>query len=150
MTCPDPTGDFTLACVTVAGRSVRNESGVLGDLAAVLGAAGINIDTVASGLDSITFYVDEEDAHDAEAILHDAVVESQVLSSCTVEAPVAVVRVTSGELSTQVGSVLEILAPIADAHIPIHDVITSATSVAVFVDWADGEDALELIQGLFD
>ena len=139
-----------LACVTIAGRSVRNEPGVLGDLAAALGAAGINIDTVASGLDSITFYVDEEDGEDAQGLLHDAVVESEVLSSCTVDAPVAVVRVTSGELSTQVGSVLDILKPLADAHIAIHDVITSATSVAVFVDWDDGEEALRLVQELFD
>ena len=139
-----------LACVTVAGRAVRNQSGVLGDLSAALGAAGINIDTVASGLDSITFYVDAEDGDAAEALLHDAVVESEVLSSCTVETPVAVVRVTSGDLSTQVGGILEILSPLADAHIPIHDVVSSATSVAVFVDWDQGEEALELIQGVFD
>ena len=138
-----------LACVTVAGRSVRNQPGVLGELSTALGASGVNIDTVASGLDSITFYVDEEDGEEAGALLHDAVVENEVLSSCTVDAPVAVVRVTSGELSNQMGGVRDILEPLADAHILIHDVITSATSVAVFVDWEEGEEALELIQAVF-
>lgn len=139
-----------LACVTVAGRAVRNQPGVLGDLTSALGQAGINIDTVASGLDSITFYVDESDGEDAQALLHGAVVESDVLSSCTVDAPVAVVRVTSGELTSQMGGVLDILSPLNEEHIPIRDVITSATSVAIFVDWDDGERALGLVQEQFD
>jgi len=139
-----------LACVTVAGRAIRNQAGVLGDLTSVLGASGINVDTVASGLDSITFYVDAEDGDDAQAILHDAVVKSEVLSSCTVDSPVAVVRITSGELSNHMGSVMDILDPLVEKHIAIHDVITSASSVAVFVDWDDGERALGLIQTQFD
>jgi aspartate kinase len=42
-----------------------------------------------------------------------------------------------------------IVDPLAEAHISVHDVITSATSVAVFVDWADRERALEIIQREF-
>ena len=138
-----------LACVTVAGRAVRNQPGILASLAAALGDASINVDAVSSGLDSITFYVDGEDSAEAETLLHDTVVASEVLSSCTVEEPVAVVRVTSGELPNQIGTLLEILEPLAENFIDVYDLITSATSVGVFVDYDDGEQTLELIQDRF-
>jgi len=139
-----------LACLTVAGRAVRNEPGILSKLSSALADEGINIDAVSSGMDSITFYLDEDIAEEAEALLHDRVIESETLSSITVSDGFAVVRITGGELQTEPGIVNDIIAPLAEEHVHVHDVITSATSVAVFVDWEDGEDALQLIQGVFD
>ncbi len=138
-----------LACLTVAGRAIRNQPGVFQSLSTALGDNGINIDAVASGVDTITFYVDVEDAEYAENILHRQVIERPALSSVTLDEPLAVIRVTGGELPNQPGVIGEIVEPIADAHINIHDLITSATSVAVFVGWEDREDTLEIAQGLF-
>ncbi|RBI63149.1 aspartate kinase [halophilic archaeon] len=138
-----------LACLTVAGRAVRNQSGILSDLSSALAAADINVDAVASGMDSITFYVDESVAERAENILHQEVIEDGSLSSVTVDDDVAVIRVTGGELPNQSGIISELVAPVADAHINIHDLITSATSVAVFVAWEDREQTLEIIQDQF-
>jgi len=139
-----------LACLTVAGRAIRNRPGILSELSTAMGDADINIDAVSSGMDSITFYIDEEDAEQAEALLHDEVIDSEALSSITVDEPFAVIRVTGGELQTEPGIVNEIITPLAEEHINLHDVITSATSVAVFVDWENGEEALGLIQDVFD
>jgi aspartate kinase len=138
-----------LCCITVAGRAVRNSPGILGDLSTALGEEDINIDAVASGMDSVTFYVDAEVAERAETVLHDAVVEQEVLSSVTVEDDIAVVRVTGGELPSESGILQEIVDPLSEAHIRMHDLITSATSVAVFVDWDEREDALGIIQDAF-
>ncbi|MFC7044094.1 aspartate kinase [Halobacteriaceae archaeon GCM10025711] len=135
-----------LACLTVAGRAIRNSPGILSALSSALSEAGINVDAVASGMDSITFYVDEEAAERAENVLHRRVIGEDTLSSVTVDDDVAVIRVLGGELPNQPGVIREIVNPIADAHINIHDVITSATSVAVFVDWADREETLDIIQ----
>ena len=139
-----------LACLTIAGRAIRNRSGILSQLANALREEDINIDAVASGMDSVTFYVDVDRAETAEALLHEAVVDDETLSSVTVADPIAVIRVTGGELPNQSGVIQEIIAPLADAGINIIDLITSATSVAVFVDWDDREDALEIVQGRFD
>ncbi|WP_435196970.1 aspartate kinase [Natronomonas sp. EA1] len=136
----------TLACLTVAGRAIRNRPGILSDLSKPLSDAGINIDAVASGMDSVTFYVDGEHAEKAETILHDSVIAEETLSSVTVEDDVAVIRVTGGELPNQPGVIRKIVDPLADAHINLLDVITSATSVAVFVNDEDREQALEIIQ----
>ncbi len=138
-----------LACLTVAGRSIRNEPGVVQSLAGALGDADINIDVVASGLDSVTLYVDTDEAAEAENILHQQVIEHPVVASVTVDEPLAIIRLTGGELPTQPGIIHEIVEPFAEERIQIHDLVTSATSVAIVVAWPDRERSLELVQDLF-
>ena len=138
-----------LACMTVAGRAIRNSTGIMSRLSQTLSEADINIDAVASGMDSITFYVDSSKAERAEAVLHEVVISDDALSSVTVEDDIAVVRVTGGELPNQPGVISEIVNPLAAAHINVHDLFTSATSVAIFVEWDDAEEALRIIQDEF-
>jgi aspartate kinase len=138
-----------LACVTVAGRAIRNRPGILQELSTALGDNEVNIDAVASGMDSVTFYVDAAVAEEAEAILHREVVDRKSISSVSVDGDVAVVRVTGGEFPNQPGVLSEVVQPLADAGVTIRDVITSAASLAVFVDWADREQALEIMQEAF-
>ncbi|MFP4625484.1 MAG: aspartate kinase [Natronomonas sp.] len=135
-----------LACLTAAGRAVRNQPGILATLSSALSDSDINIDAVSSGMDSVTFYVDEDVAERAENILHQSVIESDALSSVTVDDEIAVIRVTGGELPSKPSLLPSIVGQLADAHIRISDLITSATSIAVFVDWEDREVALEIIQ----
>lgn len=135
-----------LCCLTIAGRAIRNKSGVLAQLSSALSAEGINIEAVSSGMDSITFYLDEQRKEEAETILHDEVVDANELSSITVKNDIAVIRVTGGEVPDQPGATNDVIAPIADAHINLFDVITSATSIAVFVSWENREQALEQVQ----
>jgi len=138
-----------LSCITVAGRAIRNTPGVLAQLSTALADADVNVDAVASGLDSVTFYIDAELAQEAETVLHETVVGSDTLSSVTVENDVAVIRVTGGEIPKQPGVLRQIIDPLSDRHITLHDVITSATSIGVFVDWDDREEALEIVQREF-
>ena len=138
-----------LACLTIAGRAIRNQPGVFQSLSGPLAAAEVNIDAVASGMDSVSFYVDATEAERAENILHQRVIEQEELSSVTVDEPLAVIRVSGGELPTQPGVISQIVNPFAEARIQIHDLITSATSVAIFVNWDDRERSLELVQDLF-
>ncbi|WP_254762436.1 aspartate kinase [Natrinema marinum] len=138
-----------LACLTVAGRAIRNQPGIFNHLSEALAESDVNIDAVASGMDTVTFYIDEEEAERAENILHREVIARDELSSVTVDSPVAVIRVTGGELPNQPGIISEIVNPLAEARIHLNDIITSATSVALFVDWDDREETLELTQDLF-
>jgi aspartate kinase len=135
-----------LACLTVAGRAIRNTPGILSDLSDAMSDSDLNIDAVSSGMDSVTFYVDEEVAERAENVLHQAVIDTEELSSVTVDDDVAVIRITGGELPTQSGILQDIVVALSEEHITIQDLITSATSVSVFVDWDDRETALKQIQ----
>ncbi|MCG1004510.1 MULTISPECIES: aspartate kinase [Halobacterium] len=141
--------DSPLACLTVAGRAIRNRPGIMSTLSTALDDSDINVDAVASGMDSMTFYVDEDLAERAENVLHSEVIEVGELSSVTVRDEVAVIRVLGGELPNQPGILRRIVDPIADAGINVIDIISSATSVAVFVDWDDREETLEIVQGRF-
>lgn len=135
-----------LSCITIAGRAIRNRPGIIAELSQRLYEATINVDAVASGMDSMTFYVDTEVADEAEALLHEAVVEDETLSSVTVEDDIAVIRVTGGELPNRPGVIKSLVDPLAEAGINIHDLLTSATSVALFVAWADREETLDIVQ----
>ena len=135
-----------LACVTIAGRAIRNQPGVLAALSNALAEASINIQTVSSGLDSVTFYVDSDNAAATESLLHEQVIADDILSSVTVDDHLAAVRITGGEIAQQTGSVNDLLTALAAERIHVHDVVTSATSVSVFVDWAEREAALRALQ----
>ncbi len=138
-----------LVCLTVAGRAIRNQPGVLAALSAALGEAGINVETVSSGMDSVTFYLDEGRGKEAETLLHDEVIGDDALSSVTVEEGLAVVRVAGGDFEQRTGAVQQVLEPLEAERIYLHDVVTSASSVSIFVDWEDRERALELVRGVF-
>ena len=138
--------EMPLSCLTVAGRAIRNRPGILQDLTTELGERDINVESISSGMDSITFYVETEAAENAEEVLHDAVVACEPLSSVTVEDGIAVVRVTGGDLPTSSGVIDRIISPLAREGLTIHDLITSATSLSVFVDWDERERALEIVQ----
>ncbi len=138
-----------LTCITVAGRAIRNQPGILSVLSTALADADINVEAVSSGMDSLTFYTETEDATDAETLVHEKVVDDEVMSSVTLESDYAVIRITGGELPQKSGSLYQLLEPLADEHIHLNDVITSATSVSIFVNWAERDRALELLQDLF-
>ena len=140
----------TLSCLTIAGRAIRNQPGILAKLSTALYEEDINVDAVASGMDSVTYYVDSGRAEDAETILHDQIIGDETLSSVTVIDDIAVIRVLGAELPNQPGIMREIVDPIADAGINVVDIITSATSVAVFVAWDDREETLDIIQDHFE
>jgi len=141
--------EHPISCLTVAGRSIRNQPGVLSRLTNALEDGEINVDAVASGMDSVSFYVEADERERAERILHREVVDDDVLSSVTTSDDIAVIRVLGGELPNRPGVIRQIVNPLAEAHINIHDLFTSATSVSVFVAWEDREETLRIIQEHF-
>jgi len=141
--------DSPLACLTVAGRAIRNRPGIMSTLSTALYDSDINVDAVASGMDSMTFYVDESVAERAENVLHQEVIEVGELSSVTVTDDIAVIRVLGGELPNRPGVLRRIVDPLAEQNINVIDIISSATSVAVFVSWDDREAALDVVQDGF-
>ena len=139
-----------LTGVTVAGRSVRNTHHILRDLSVILGDSNINIQAVSSGLDSITFYVDNADGKDVESALHTAVIDIPTLSSVTAESPIAVVRISGGVVTDQTTVLKDLLLLLSENNIRLNDLITSATSIGVFVNWKQRKEALNIIQKMFN
>jgi len=135
-----------LVCLTVAGRALRNQPGIVAKLSEALAGAGLNIETISSGMDSVTFYLDSEHAKKAEALLHEKIVDDEALASITTEEGIGVVRVTGSELQDEYDAVQQVLGPLAERRIYLYDVVTSATCVSVFVAWRDREATLDALQ----
>lgn len=141
--------DRELSSLTVAGREIRNQPGILDKITGVLGENQINIEGIGTGADSITMYVYSDEAEQAKKLIHNQVLEIDKLSSVTMDESIAGVRVVGGEYMDQPGVISEIVSPLAEAKINIHEMITSSASIIVFVDWEVREKTLKLIQEVY-
>ncbi len=140
------TDEKEFACLTIAGREIRLEPGILAKLSTQLEENGVNIEAASTGMDSVSFFVEEEQADTANQALHDLVVEREKISSVTVDDEIGVVRVAGGKLPDRPGVVRDIVDPLAEANINIHEIVTSASSVIVFVSYEVREKALSIVQ----
>lgn len=97
-------------------------------------------------MDSITFYILEDNPDRAEVVLHDRTVADGVPSLVTIEGDIVVVRVTGGEFLNCLGVILDIAEPLSGVGVDVHDVITPVTSVTILVAWDGHEETLSIIQ----
>jgi aspartate kinase len=140
------TDEAEFACLTVAGREIRKEPGILSKLTSQLEQENINIEAVSTGMDSVSLFVEQEDAEIANQVLHDTVLNKENISSVTVDEGIGVVRVADGKLPDRPGVVRDIIVPLADANVNIHEIVTSASSVIVFVGYSVRQEALNIVQ----
>ncbi len=140
------TNEREFACLTVAGREIRNEPWILSKLSCALEKEDVNIEAASTGKDSVSFFVEEEEADEANQALHNLVLEKEKISSVTVDDEIGVIRVAEGNLPDRPGVVDDIVDPLADSNINLHEIVTSASSVIVFVKYDVREEALRIVQ----
>jgi len=140
------TDDKKYCCLTVAGREIRMEPGILSKLTTSLYESGINIEAVSTGMDSVSIFVEQDNQDEANQALHDTVLEKENISSVTVDEDIGVIRVAGGKLPDRPGVVNDIVTPLAEENINIHEIVTSASSVILFVGFEVRDQALEIVQ----
>ncbi len=139
-----------LAAVTVAGRSVIDTPNLLSRLSTILGENEINIYGHSTGSDSMSFFVDEEEGRRAEHLLHDEIVEDSKFSSVSVRENVGMVLVTGGDFVDTPGVIYNVVRPLYEEDINIIEIISSVTSIVVFVDYDLQEETFDLVRQEFD
>jgi aspartate kinase len=140
------TDEKEFACLTVAGREIRNEPGILSKLSSALEEEDVNIEAASTGMDSVSFFVAEGQADIGNQALHNLVLDKEKISSVTVDDEIGVIRVAGGNLPDRPGVVRDIVDPLAEANINLHEIVTSASSVIVFVAYDVREEALRIVQ----
>lgn len=140
------TDEERFACLTIAGREIRLEPGILASLSKALEENEVNIEAASTGMDSVSFFVKEDQANEANQALHNLVLEREKISSVTVDDEIGVIRVAGGKLPDRPGIVHEIVEILAEENINIHEIVTSASSVIVFVSYDVKGRALNSIQ----
>lgn len=135
-----------ISVVAVVGEDMLNQVGLLSKITTVIYKAGINIYGISAGQNSITAFLDKDDADEAYHLLHKLVIEEDSLSSISLGRDIAMLIMNSPEFIDTPGIISIITTPLKDNNLNIVEISSSQTAVVVFVDWEDGKTAYNLIK----
>lgn len=139
----------SLGMLTLVGRDLGGRTGLLGDVGAVLGEAGVAIAAATVSDRFICLYVPEAGAEAAYRRLHEALRErSWPFESITLRRQVAELRLRSPAFLQTPGVLAEITGALGRRRINILEMITSLTDICIYVDGGDRQAALSLLQEL--
>ena len=134
-----------ISLIAIVGESMLNQVGLMAALTTKLADKDINIYGVSAGQNSITVFVDKTDSDQAYHLLHDLVIESEVLSSLSLGRDTAMITYVSPDIIETPGIISEITEPLKKNNINIVEITSSQTAVVLFVEWVDGDRAHRLI-----
>ena len=135
-----------ISVVAVVGENMLNQVGLLAKITTVIYNAGINIYGISAGQNSITAFLDKDDADEAYHLLHKLVIEEESLSSISLGRDIAMLIMNSPEFIDTPGIISIITTPLKENNLNIVEISSSQTAVVVFVDWEDGKKAYNLIK----
>ncbi len=134
-----------ISLIVLVGEAMLRRVGILADLTACLAKNKINIFGISAGQNSITTFVSKKDSELAYHILHNLVVEDEVLSSLSLGVDTAMITLVSPDIIETPGIISSITEPLRKNNINIVEITSSQTAVVLFVEWKDGEKAHKLV-----
>ncbi|MEM2907652.1 MAG: aspartate kinase [Candidatus Hadarchaeales archaeon] len=135
-----------LAMLTVVGEEMQSTPGVLRRAVEPLSKQNINIFGVSIGPRSFSLYVNKREAKRAIELLHRVVVKNKVMKSVTSEEDIAMIIAESEKFIETPGVIAKLTEPLAKEGINIIEIFSSRASITFFVNWADGERAVKLLE----
>lgn len=138
---PDP-----LTLIALVGDGMLKKVGLLSELTTRLAKSKINIFGISAGQNSMTVFINKKDSDKAYHLLHDFVIESDVLSSLSLDKDIAMITLVSHDFIETPGIISDITEPLRKNNINIVEISSSQTAIVVFVEWEDGKKAHELVK----
>ena len=139
-----------ISLIAIVGEAMVKTSGLMARLTGSLAEEDINIFGISAGQNSITAFVDKADSNKAYHLLHQVVVETDVLSSLSLGRDTAMITFVSPDIIDTPGIISDITEPLRKNEINIVEIISSQTAIVLFVNWEDGEKARELINEVLE
>ena len=139
-----------ISLIAIVGEAMVKTPGLIAKLSGSLAESDINIFGISAGQNSITAFVDKADSNKAYHLLHNVVIESDVLSSLSLGRDTAMITFVSPDIIDTPGIISEVTEPLRKNDINIVEIISSQTAIVLFVDWEDGEKARELINEVLE
>ena len=136
-----------LAAVTVVGKGIGNERGLLGRCTGALADVGIDVVAVSTSGISLSLYLDPDSMHAATQALHHVVLDGHRLSSVTARSGLVSLSVTGLDVGR--GAISAIYTALAREGIEVVDLTTRPSHATVVVDSRDAEQARESLAGAF-
>ena len=134
-----------ISLIAVVGEAMLKKSGLFAGLSGCLAKEKINIFGISASQNSMSAFVDKADSNKAYHLLHQFVVETDVLSSLSLGSDTAMITFVSPDIIEKPGIISDITEPLRKNDINIVEIISSQTAIVLFVDWKDGEKARDLI-----
>ena len=139
-----------ISLIAIVGEAMVKTTGLMASLTGSLADSNINIFGISAGQNSITVFVEKADSNKAYHLLHQVVVETDVLSSLSLGRDTAMITFVSPDIIDTPGIISDITEPLRKNEINIVEIISSQTAVVLFVNWEDGEKARELIKEVLE
>ena len=139
-----------ISLIAIVGEAMLKKTGLIATLSGSLADSDINIFGISAGQNSITTFVDKSDSNKAYHLLHQVVVETDVLSSLSLGRDTAMITFVSPDIIDTPGIISDITEPLRKNEINIVEIISSQTAIVLFVNWEDGEKARELINEVLE
>lgn len=134
-----------ISLIAVVGEAMLKKSGLFAGLTGCLAKENINIFGISAAQNSMSTFVDKADSNKAYHLLHQFVVDTDVLSSLSLGSDTAMITFVSPDIIEKPGIISDITEPLRKNDINIIEIISSQTAIVLFVDWKDGEKARNLI-----
>lgn len=135
-----------ISVIAIVGEGMLKKPGLLAKLTTCLAENNINIFGISAGQNSMTVFINKKDSDRAYHLLHDLVINTDILSSLSLGKDIAMITLVSPEFIETPGIISKITEPLRKNHINIVEISSSQTAVVVFVDWKDGKKAHELVK----
>ena len=139
-----------ISLIAIVGEAMLKKTGLIAQLSGSLADSDINIFGISAGQNSITTFVDKSDSNKAYHLLHQVVVDTDVLSSLSLGRDTAMITFVSPDIIDTPGIISDITEPLRKNEINIVEIISSQTAIVLFVNWEDGEKARELINEVLE
>ena len=139
-----------ISLIAIVGEAMVKTTGLMASLTGSLADSNINIFGISAGQNSITVFVEKADSNKAYHLLHQVVVETDVLSSLSLGRDTAMITFVSPDIIDTPGIISDITEPLRKNEINIVEIISSQTAIVLFVNWEDGEKARELIKEVLE
>ena len=139
-----------ISLIAVVGQAMVKKIGLFAGLTSCLAQEDINIFGISAGQNSITTFIDKGDANKAYHLLHQFVIENDVLSSLSLGRDTAMITFVSPDIIDTPGIISRITDPLRKHEINILEIISSQTAIVLFVDWKQGEEAYNLVKEVLE
>ena len=139
-----------ISLIAVVGEAMVKKIGLFAGLTSCLAQEDINIFGSSAGQNSITTFIDKGDANKAYHLLHQFVIENDVLSSLSLGRDTAMITFVSPDIIDTPGIISRITDPLRKHEINILEIISSQTAIVLFVDWKQGEEAYNLVKEVLE
>ena len=139
-----------ISLIAVVGEAMVKKIGLFAGLTGCLAQEDINIFGISAGQNSITTFIDKGDANKAYHLLHQFVIENDVLSSLSLGRDTAMITFVSPDIIDTPGIISRITDPLRKHEINILEIISSQTAIVLFVDWKQGEEAYNLVKEVLE